>query len=434
MSPTREAARAQAREQARALQGNASGVVSTANGTGVEESEDDRSLLLLLGRAVYTEALSPILRLPRLLTQRGTDTLKRINDTVTVSRRAKIEMLTLDWFARVWYDRLFSQPMMFLPSDLPPALIDRNVTRLQLDTNSKFRYIEEYDVIQDLGMGSSGRVYQVKDSLTGEQYAIKVLNKKILQNMQYGNHNLLKNVELEIKVMRQMGQHPNLLRLYEVMDAPLSGEVVLRIEYCEGGQAMAFDQHLLSCLSTWFTASPTSSMPLQITPLGEHVARCYFADLISGLDYLHQMDIVHRDIKPENLLLTADGRLKIADFGAATCFRQPGDDLIYEAAGTPAFQSPEAVIGTASRIPFSGQANDIWTAGVTLYVFVHGKVPFLALTSGQTYQMILHNTIPVSDDLSMPLRDLLFKLLDRDPKTRLTMEEIKNHPWMLNSN
>ena len=55
----------------------------------------------------------------------------------------------------------------------------------------------------------------------------------------------------------------------------------------------------------WFTASPTSSMPLQITPLGEHVARCYFADLISGLDYLHQMDIVHRDIKPENLLLTA---------------------------------------------------------------------------------------------------------------------------------
>ena len=98
----------------------------------------------------------------------------------------------------------------------------------------------------------------------------------------------------------------------------------------------------------------------------------FFLVIIAGLEYLHENDIVHRDIKPQNLLLTANGRVKIADFGTAASFRRPGDDSITEAAGTLAFQSPESVMAAKGHV-FGGVANDIWSAGVTLYVFVHGR-------------------------------------------------------------
>ena len=206
---------------------------------------------------------------------------------------------------------------------------------------------------------------------------------------------------------------------------------MLRTEYCPGGQTMGFDANLFSNVATWFTPASRGLGGLFVKPLDEHRARRYFSDLIAGLDYMHQHNVIHRDIKPENLLLTAGGRVKIADFGSAAPFRAAGDDSIVEAAGTPAFQSPESIDASERGLAFSGVANDIWTAGVTLYVFVHGRVPFMALTAAQTYQMIRHDQIHVNDDLSLALRDLLFKLLERDALARITMPEIKAHPWML---
>ena len=388
-------------------------------------SSGEEPLLLLLLGAVYKEAIAPLLRLP----VRGTRTLKRL-PAAFASGKVK-RWLSIDDLARRWYDERFSEPLMFLPSDLPEHLIDRKVTHVHLDGNSPFKYIEQYDVLEELGEGSTGKVLQVQDSVSGELYAVKVLNKKMLREMRFGDHNLLKNVETEIKAMRLLGDHPNLLKLHEVMDA--GDSILLRIEYCGGGQTMGFDPHLFSRMTTWFPpASTTGGVTLAIPPLDEHTARCYFSDLIAGLEYLHQQNMVHRDIKPENLLLTCRGRVKIADFGTAIPFPRPGDDRITEAAGTPAFQSPEAVAALGGGGPFSGQANDVWACGVTLFVFVHGHVPFLSQTASQTYQRICSSNVRVSDDLALPLRDLLYKLLDRNPATRLKMDDIKKHPWMLN--
>ena len=155
------------------------------------ESDDGLiSLLRLLGLAVLTEVVLPQWMVPS-----------------TYS------------LAHHFYDKMSSQPIRFLPTDLPPSLIDRNVTRVQLDTHRDFKYIEQYDVIKELGMGSSGRVFQVRDAMTGKEYAVKVLNKKLLQEMQFGNQNLLKSVETEIRIMLLLGGHPNILRLFEVMDS-----------------------------------------------------------------------------------------------------------------------------------------------------------------------------------------------------------------------
>lgn len=390
-----------------------------------QASSGEEPLLLLLGRAVYKEAIAPMLRLP----VRGTRTLKRLPAALA---SGKVQgWLSVDELARGWYDELFSSPLMFLPTDLPQCLIDRKVTRVQLDGRSSFKYIEQYDVLEVLGEGSTGTVLKVQDSTSGELYAVKVLNKKMLHKQLFGDHNLLKNVETEISAMRLLGDHPNLLKLHEVMDA--GDSILLRVEYCGGGQTMDFDSHLFSRLATWFVPTPApGGLHVAISPLDEHTARCYFSDLMAGLEYLHEQSMVHRDIKPENLLLTASGRVKIADFGTAIAFSRPGDDSITEAAGTPAFQSPESIEALSRRSPFSGQANDIWASGVTLFVFVHGHLPFLSQTAAQTYQMICTREVRLRPGLSLPLKDLLHKLLDRNPARRLRMDEIKNHPWMLN--
>ena len=170
---------------------NDTGTVLSQNPVLRGESDDGLiSLLRLLGLAVLTEVVLPLWMVPS-----------------TYS------------LAHHFYDKMSSQPIRFLPTDLPPSLIDRNVTRVQLDTHRAFKYIEQYDVVKELGMGSSGRVFQVRDAVTGKQYAVKVLNKKMLQEMHFGNQNLLKCVETEIQIMLLLGGHPNILRLFEVMDS-----------------------------------------------------------------------------------------------------------------------------------------------------------------------------------------------------------------------
>ena len=141
--------------------------------------------------------------------------------------------------------------------------------------------------------------------------------------------------------------------------------------------------------------------------------------------YKHAHDIIHRDIKPENLLITAGGHAKLADFGSAMVL-EGGSDVINKSAGTPAFTSPEACV----EGDYSGKAADVWAAGVTLYMFAHGKVPFMSPTLVQIFQMIKEEPIVFSPALSAPLRDLLERLLDKDYTRRITIPEIRRHPWM----
>ena len=116
-----------------------------------EPDDDSVSLLLLLGRAVLNEVLLPVISAPKLLVSEGTTTitrtLKRVNDTVTMQRRTRDNLMltSTDSLAHHFYDKMNSQPIRFLPTRLPPALIDRSaslITRAQLDANIDFKYME----------------------------------------------------------------------------------------------------------------------------------------------------------------------------------------------------------------------------------------------------------------------------------------------------
>uniref|UniRef100_A0A8D0GRK1 Calcium/calmodulin dependent protein kinase kinase 1 n=1 Tax=Sphenodon punctatus TaxID=8508 RepID=A0A8D0GRK1_SPHPU len=173
---------------------------------------------------------------------------------------------------------------------------------------------------------------------------------------------------------------------------------------------------------------PVMEVPCE-EPFTEEQARPYLKDIVLGIEYLHYQKIIHRDIKPSNLLLGDDGHVKIADFGVSNQF-EGNDAQLSSTAGTPAFMAPEAISDTGKS--FSGKALDVWAVGITLYCFVYGKCPFI-----DEYILALHNKIknkavefPEMPPVSEELKDLILKMLDKNPEMRITIPEIKSHPWV----
>jgi [calcium/calmodulin-dependent protein kinase] kinase len=219
-------------------------------------------------------------------------------------------------------------------------------------------------------------------------------------------------------------------------------------------------------------------------------ARHAFRDAVLGLEYLHYQGIIHRDIKPANLLVTCDRQVKISDFGVSYLGRPIRDDdeervnegdatelddarELSKTVGTPAFYAPElCYTGTEfeqaiGKIPKITGAIDVWSLGVTLYGMIFGRLPFVADDEFSLFQTIVNNplfiptkrlkaveTTPSSasasthnlpvmnsnkrtedelvyEDIDEQLRDLLSRLLEKDPTQRITLREIKQHPWVL---
>uniref|UniRef100_A0A4W3HD20 Calcium/calmodulin-dependent protein kinase kinase 2 n=1 Tax=Callorhinchus milii TaxID=7868 RepID=A0A4W3HD20_CALMI len=213
----------------------------------------------------------------------------------------------------------------------------------------------------------------------------------------------LDSVYQEIAILKKL-DHPNIVNLVEVLDDPS-------------------EDHL-------YMGTPVMEVPTD-KPLTEEQARFYFQGLIMGIEFLHYQKIIHRDIKPSNLLVGEDGQIKIADFGVSNQF-EGTDALLTSSVGTPAFMAPETI--SESRKNFHGKALDVWAMGVTLYCFVVGRCPFmddqiLSLHNKIKNQLVEYpeHTRPV---LSEELKDLILKMLDKNPETRITVPQIKLHPWV----
>uniref|UniRef100_A0A8C7E933 non-specific serine/threonine protein kinase n=1 Tax=Nothoprocta perdicaria TaxID=30464 RepID=A0A8C7E933_NOTPE len=213
----------------------------------------------------------------------------------------------------------------------------------------------------------------------------------------------LDRVYQEIAILKKL-DHVNIVKLIEVLDDPAEDNLYM------GNYPP--------------TEPPVMEVPCE-QPFGEEQARLYFRDIVLGIEYLHYQKIVHRDIKPSNLLLGDDGHVKIADFGVSNQF-EGNDAQLSSTAGTPAFMAPEAISDTGKS--FSGKALDVWAMGITLYCFVYGKCPFI-----DEYILGLHNRIknkPVEFPEDKELKELILRMLDKNPETRITVPEIKLHPWL----
>ncbi|XP_071621036.1 calcium/calmodulin-dependent protein kinase kinase 1 isoform X1 [Heliangelus exortis] len=297
--------------------------------------------------------------------------------------------------------------------------------RVSISDSEDCVQLNQYKLQSEIGKGSYGVVKLAYNENDDQYYAMKVLSKKKLLK-QYGFPRRppprgskassgeqskpmapLDRVYQEIAILKKL-DHVNIVKLIEVLDDP-----------AEDNLYMVFDL---------LRKGPVMEVP-SAQPFSEEQARLYFRDIVLGIEYLHYQKIIHRDIKPSNLLLGDDGHVKIADFGVSNQF-EGNDAQLSSTAGTPAFMAPEAISDTGKS--FSGKALDVWAMGITLYCFVYGKCPFI-----DEYILGLHNRIknkpvefPEEGQISEELKDLILRMLDKNPETRITVPEIKVHPWL----
>ncbi|KJE96246.1 CAMK/CAMKL protein kinase, variant [Capsaspora owczarzaki ATCC 30864] len=156
--------------------------------------------------------------------------------------------------------------------------------------------------------------------------------------------------------------------------------------------------------------------------LKEREARKFFRQMVSAIDHCHLSRVVHRDLKLENILLSEDKNILISDFGLGRVYQ---DDLCNTFCGTPLFASPELVSG----IKYPGPPADIWSMGVVLYAMVCGKPPFQAKAIRELYKKIKEVDFVFPDYVSDSFKDLIGKIFVRDVDKRITMSEIREHPW-----
>ncbi|KAI8914823.1 kinase-like domain-containing protein [Powellomyces hirtus] len=212
----------------------------------------------------------------------------------------------------------------------------------------------------------------------------------------------------EIAILKKL-DHPNVVRLYEVLDDPNQDSLYMVFELCEKGAIMDISLD-----------KPTVALP-------EAEAHRIFRQMILGIEYLHEHEIAHRDIKPDNMLMAADGTLKIVDFGVSEMF-SPENDKIKTSAGSPAFSAPEVCV--PHHGDHSARACDIWAMGVTLYCMVFGKLPFVGTSIIDLYESIRNDEPPIPKAASPSLKHLLLSLLEKDPAKRITMDQLRTDPWV----
>ncbi|PVU95327.1 hypothetical protein BB561_001901 [Smittium simulii] len=255
--------------------------------------------------------------------------------------------------------------------------------------------LSDFDLGKPLGKGKFGRAYLAREKKSSFVCAIKVMYKDELKE-----NKIEKQLRREVEIQTHL-RHPNIVRLYGYFHD--EKRVYLILEYAAQGEMYKILQS-----KGQFT---------------EPEAANYIAQMTNALAYLHKKHVIHRDIKPENLLLSADGKLKIADFGwsvhAPTSRRKT-------LCGTLDYLPPEMVEGKDHN-----NAVDLWSLGVLCFEFLVGSPPFEDLSgSAATYRRIAKVDLQIPETISKEAADLITKLLQYNPLERLSLDLVLEHPWI----
>lgn len=279
------------------------------------------------------------------------------------------------------------------PERAPMSRLETNT--LDEDDNVGFK---SFEILEVLGQGTFGKVFKVKKKDTGLIYAMKVLKKSVLARNKH-----LKYAITECNVLKK-ADHPFIIRLHFSFQTP--DYLYMILDYCPNGDLSI---HLN-----------------QKQIFEENEARFFIAEVILAMDYLHKQDILYRDLKPENILVCEDGHIKMADFGLA---KEGVNDKkkAKSFCGSPAYLPPE-MLGTRGV----GKAADIYQLGAVLYELLVGLPPYYTENIKKLYENIRGANLQIPNYLSPSAKNILRKLLHKDPKQRIGVknkEEIKNDPF-----
>ena len=260
---------------------------------------------------------------------------------------------------------------------------------------------ENYEVVKQLGKGGYGKVYRVRNKITGKMFACKKLSKLDIANKV--------KFDREINILIKT-DHPNIIKLYEVFESKNSYYLIM--EECHGGELFnRIMEHIES---------------------GEMYSEKEAAEIIqqvmSAIEYCHNNEIVHRDLKPENLLYLKKGEeknnpLKVIDFGLS---RTLDSKVLSSKVGTAYYVSPEILAGEYT------EKCDIWSAGVILYILLSGEPPFNGPSDGVIYSKIKKMDLSYPPKrwelISNEAKDLLSHMLTKENE-RYSASQVLAHPW-----
>lgn len=257
----------------------------------------------------------------------------------------------------------------------------------------------KYELGKLLGCGAFAKVYHGRNVVTGQSVAIKAVNKlKVLKG------GFTAHVKREIAIMRRL-RHPNVVRLFEVLATKT--KIYFVMEFAKGGELFA---------------------KVSKGRFSENLSRRYFQQLITAVGYCHSRGIFHRDLKPENLLLDDNFDLRVSDFGLSALTDQiRPDGLLHTLCGTPAYVAPEIL----AKKGYDGAKIDVWSCGIILYVLTTGYLPFNDSNLMAMYRKIYRGDFRCPKWTSPDLRRFLSRLLDTNPETRITVDEIYRDPWFV---
>nr|AML77298.1 putative LOV domain-containing protein [Oenothera villaricae] len=295
--------------------------------------------------------------------------------------------------------------------------------------------LKHFRPVKPLGSGDTGSVHLVELCGTGQLFAMKAMDKSVMLN-----RNKVHRACAEREIL-DMLDHPFLPALYASFQTKT--HICLITDYCSGGE-----------LFLLLDRQPTKV-------LKEDAVKFYAAEVVVALEYLHFQGIIYRDLKPENVLLQSDGHIALTDFDLS-CLTSCKPQLLLPSTDekkkrryknkqkgpeTPIFmaepmRASNSFVGTEEYIApeiISGaghtSAVDWWALGILLYEMLYGYTPFRGKTRQKTFANILHKDLkfPASKAASLHIKQLMFRLLHRDPKSRLGSrggaDEIKRHPF-----
>ena len=309
------------------------------------------------------------------------------------------------------------------------------------------KYYNEYKFISFLGSGAFSKIELVeKDHV---KYAMKTIDKEFLKsqkNMEFDQDgNLIINTSFEnalkeIAILKKTN-HPNIIKLYEIMYSQKNKKIYLILEHCEKGDLMLYDEdNNTFTINNNFSENIEKKEKKKEYYSNKEILK-FLDDIISGLYYLHNNGIIHRDIKPNNILLNKNNICKITDFNVSTILADLKQDNIgKKICSADHFRPPEACNINGTKEKQEGQDNykciedykgkpiDIWALGVTAYILSYNKFPFESKEGNifELYEKIYKAKFefPEIPKRSDTIKKIITRCLEKDPNKRITIEEL----------
>ena len=256
-------------------------------------------------------------------------------------------------------------------------------------------HLHDFEIVEEIGSGSFGKVFKIKKNNSEEIYALKTLNQSTLRQRKQ-----LKYAIAECKILKSI-RHPFIIPLFWAFQSDT--HLFMILEFCPLGDF--------------------SKLLSYIHHLNIPQAKFYISEIILAIEHLHSLDVIYRDLKPQNILLDAFGHIRLADFGLAKQ-NATQENPAMSFCGSPAYLPPEILTQSGLWKP-----ADVYSIGANLFELLTGEPPFFSENINVLYQRITNETLKFPQNFNEEAMDLILKTMKRNPEERIKIAEIKQHEF-----